>query len=447
MSKKTSSALDIIERQIKPLLPNKFCIAFSGGVDSTVLLHVMKNIIDEKSQIRAIHINHNIVDNSKVWTRTCKSICKNFGIDIEIISLEVTHNGYGLEAAARDERYEKLKEILYENEYLLTAHHEEDQMETVFLRMARGTGLDGLQGINEKYSFGEGIIFRPMLEVSKTSVMDYAKEHQLKWVEDSSNQDTHFDRNFLRKKIIPQFRERWPSIASSVSRLSQLSAQNIRILNQIAEEDIGPIANMNELPLAKLLDKSFERANNMLRYIILANGMSIPSMKTLQDGLKEMLDPETDKSVIAWKDYCIRKYKNHLYFLSNSDLEPNKVDVRIPWEIGKTVNLGENIGTIEATFIHGDGLSIEKCKNKLTISYRQGGELIKPIGHRINKSLKNLFQENQILPWMRDKIPLIYYQDELVSVADLWFNQNYVASQNEAGFVVNWHKKMIIKQN
>lgn len=447
MSKKTSSALDIIERQIKPLLPNKFCIAFSGGMDSTVLLHVMKNIIDEKSQIRAIHINHNIVDNSKVWTKTCKSICKNFGIDIEIISLEVTHNGYGLEAAARDERYEKLKEKLYENEYLLTAHHEEDQMETVFLRMARGTGLDGLQGINEKYSFGEGIIFRPMLEVSKTSVMDYAKEHQLKWVEDSSNQDTHFDRNFLRKKIIPQFRERWPSIASSVSRLSQLSAQNIKILNQIAEEDIGPIANMNELPLAKLLDKSFERANNMLRYIILANGMSIPSMKTLQDGLKEMLDPETDKSVIAWKDYCIRKYKNHLYFLSNSDLEPNKVDVRIPWEIGKTVNLGENIGTIEATFIHGDGLSIEKCKNKLTISYRQGGELIKPIGHRINKSLKNLFQENQILPWMRDKIPLIYYQDELVSVADLWFNQNYVASQNEAGFVVNWHKKMIIKQN
>ena len=447
MSKKTSSALDIIERQIKPLLPNKFCIAFSGGMDSTVLLHVMKNIIDEKSQIRAIHINHNIVDNSKVWTRTCKSICKNFGIDIEIISLEVTHNGYGLEAAARDERYKKLKEILYENEYLLTAHHEEDQMETVFLRMARGTGLDGLQGINEKYSFGEGIIFRPMLEVSKTSVMDYAKEHQLKWVEDSSNQDTHFDRNFLRKKIIPQFRERWPSIASSVSRLSQLSAQNIKILNQIAEEDIGPIANMNELPLAKLLDKSFERANNMLRYIILANGMSIPSMKTLQDGLKEMLDPETDKSVIAWKDYCIRKYKNHLYFLSNSDLEPNKVDVRIPWEIGKTVNLGENIGSIEATFIHGDGLSIEKCKNKLTISYRQGGELIKPIGHRINKSLKNLFQENQILPWMRDKIPLIYYQDELVSVADLWFNQNYVASQNEAGFVVNWHKKMIIKQN
>ena len=447
MSKKTSSALDIIERQIKPLLPNKFCIAFSGGMDSTVLLHVMKNIIDEKSQIRAIHINHNIVDNSKVWSKTCKSICKNFGIDIEIISLEVTHNGYGLEAAARDERYEKLKEKLYENEYLLTAHHEEDQMETVFLRMARGTGLDGLQGINEKYSFGEGIIFRPMLEVSKTSVMDYAKEHQLKWVEDSSNQDTHFDRNFLRKKIIPQFRERWPSIASSVSRLSQLSAQNIKILNQIAEEDIGPIANMNELPLAKLLDKSFERANNMLRYIILANGMSIPSMKTLQDGLKEMLDPETDKSVIAWKDYCIRKYKNHLYFLSNSDLEPNKVDVRIPWEIGKTVNLGENIGTIEATFIYGDGLSIEKCKNKLTISYRQGGELIKPIGHRINKSLKNLFQENQILPWMRDKIPLIYYQDELVSVADLWFNQNYVASQNEAGFVVNWHKKMIIKQN
>ena len=107
MSKKTSSALDIIERQIKPLLPNKFCIAFSGGMDSTVLLHVMKNIIDEKSQIRAIHINHNIVDNSKVWTKTCKSICKNFGIDIEIISLEVTHNGYGLEAAARDERYKK----------------------------------------------------------------------------------------------------------------------------------------------------------------------------------------------------------------------------------------------------------------------------------------------------------------------------------------------------
>tara|TARA_B110000438_G_scaffold134083_1_gene129774 strand:+ start:1027 stop:2370 length:1344 start_codon:yes stop_codon:yes gene_type:complete len=447
MSKKTSTALDIIERQVKPLLPKKFCIAFSGGVDSTVLLHAMKNIIDEKSQIRAIHINHNLVGNSKVWAKTCKSICKKLKIDIEIISLELTHNGYGLEAAARDERYKKLKEKLYENEYLLTAHHEEDQMETVFLRMARGTGLDGLQGINEKYSFGKGTIFRPMLEVSKALILDYAKEHQLKWVEDSSNQDTHFDRNYLRKKVIPQFRERWPSIALSVSRLSQLSAQNKTILNQIAKEDIGSMEHMNVLPLAKLLDKSFERTNNILRYIILANEMTIPSMKTLQNGLKEILDPETDKSVIAWKGYCIRQYKNNLYFLSNLDLEPNQVDVRIPWEISKTLNLGKNIGTIEATFIYGDGLSIKKCENKLTISYRQGGELIKPIGHRINKSLKNLFQENHIPPWMRDKIPLIYYQNELVSVADLWFNENYVASQNEEGFVVNWHKKMIIKKN
>ena len=445
MSKKSSSALDIIERKIKPLLPNKFCIAFSGGIDSMVLLHAMKNIIDEKSQIRAIHINHNIVDNSKVWAKSCEVICNNLGIDIEIISLELTHNGFGIEAAARDERYKRLKEKLYENEYLLSAHHQEDQMETVFLRMARGTGLDGLQGINEKYSFGKGIIFRPMLAVSKESVIDYAEEHQLKWVEDSSNQDTHFDRNFLRKKIIPEFRRRWPSIASSVSRLSQLSAQNIKILNQVAEEDIGPIVSINELALSKLMDKSFERANNILRYIILANGMSVPSMKTLQNGLKKILDPKTDKAVIAWKGYCIRKYKNNLYFLSSSDLKPNKVDVKIPWQIDKKVNLGENIGTIEATFIHGDGLSIQKCENKLTISYRQGGELIKPIGHRINKSLKNLFQENKILPWKRDKIPLIYYQDELISVADLWLNQNYIASQNEPGFIVKWHKKMTIK--
>ena len=245
MSKKSSSALDIIERKIKPLLPNKFCIAFSGGIDSMVLLHAMKNIIDEKSQIRAIHINHNIVDNSKTWAKSCEVICNNLGIDIEIISLELTHNGFGIEAAARDERYKRLKEKLYENEYLLSAHHQEDQMETVFLRMARGTGLDGLQGINEKYSFGKGIIFRPMLAASKESVIDYAKEHQLKWVEDSSNQDTHFDRNFLRKKIIPEFRGRWPSIASSVSRLSQLSAQNIKILNQVAEEDIGTIVYIN----------------------------------------------------------------------------------------------------------------------------------------------------------------------------------------------------------
>ena len=224
-----------------------------------------------------------------------------------------------------------------------------------------------------------------------------------------------------------------------------MSAQNIKILNQVAEEDIGPIVNINELALSKLKDKSFERANNILRYIILANGMSVPSMKTLQNGLKKILDPKTDKAVITWKGYCIRKYKNNLYFLSNLDLKPNKVDVKIPWEIDKKVNLGENIGTIEATFIHGDGLSIQKCENKLTISYRQGGELIKPIGHRINKSLKNLFQENKILPWKRDKIPLIYYQDELISVADLWLNQNYIASQNEPGFVVKWHKKMSIK--
>ena len=133
--------------------------------------------------------------------------------------------------------------------------------------------------------------------------------------------------------------------------------------------------------------------------------------------------------------------------MDNKDIEPNKVDVKIPWELEKKINLGSNIGSIEATFIHGHGLSIQKCKNKLTISYRQGGELIKPVGHNMKKSLKNLYQENKILPWTRDKIPLIYCQDDLVSVADLWLNQNYMASQKEEGFFVNWHKTMVIKKN
>ena len=447
MSKNSSSVQNIIESKIKPLLPNNICVAFSGGMDSIVLLHAVNNLLDGQSKIRAIHIDHNIVNNSNELAQSCKKICKNYGIDLEIIALKIKHKGFGIEAAARDDRYKMLKEKLQENEYLLTAHHEDDQMETIFLRMARGTGLNGLQGINEKYPFGKGIIFRPMLTANKKSVMEYAKEHQLKWIEDPSNQDTYFDRNYLRKKIIPEFRERWPSIATSVSRLSQLSAQNIEILNQVAEEDIGVIENMNELPLSKLHEKSFERANNIIRYMILANGMNIPSMMTFQNGLRRILENNNDKSVIEWKGCSIRKYNNNLYFLDNKDIEPNKVDVKIPWELEKKINLGSNIGSIEATFIHGHGLSIQKCKNKLTISYRQGGELIKPVGHNMKKSLKNLYQENKILPWTRDKIPLIYCQDDLVSVADLWLNQNYMASQKEEGFFVNWHKTMVIKKN
>ncbi len=437
----------IISKEIGSLVSRKFLLAFSGGVDSVVLLDLLVNVLKESDALRIIHINHNLNEHSNDWAQFSSEICEKYDLPLICESVEPKRHGKGLEADARELRYQSFRDVIQDDEYLLTGHHQDDQMETLLYRIFRGTGIDGLRAIRREIKFGKGFLYRPMLNISREKIEEYAQLKNLKWIYDSSNDDSSYDRNFLRKDIIPLIKKRWPSVENKVSRLSVIAEQNQLLLNELATEDVGQLQNYNHLDIETLSEKSYPRIINIFRFMIKKNNMSVPSMQVLNEGIKTLMHSKSKSPSMTWNDNTIRRYKHRLYFLNSALNSPNDLSNEMSWDIKKTINLGKNLGSIQARFLNGEGISLNRCPSNLAIKYRKGGEEIKPSGHKITKSLKNLFQENNVLPWVRDKIPLIYVDQELISVGDLWFNQDFKASANEDGFLITWDKKIDVIHN
>ncbi len=437
----------IFSKEIGSLVSRKFLLAFSGGVDSVVLLDLLVNVLKESDALRIIHINHNLNEHSNDWAQFSSEICEKYDLPLICESVEPKRHGKGLEADARELRYQSFRDVIQDDEYLLTGHHQDDQMETLLYRIFRGTGIDGLMAIRREIKFGKGFLYRPMLNISREKIEEYAQLKNLKWIYDSSNDDSSYDRNFLRKDIIPLIKKRWPSVENKVSRLSVIAEQNQLLLNELAIEDVGQLKNYNHLGIETLSEKSYPRIINIFRFMIKKNNMSVPSMQVLNEGIKTLMHSKSKSPSMTWNDNTIRRYKHRLYFLNSALNSPNDLSNEMSWDIKKTINLGKNLGSIQARFLNGEGISLNRCPSNLAIKYRKGGEEIKPSGHKITKSLKNLFQENNVLPWVRDKIPLIYVDQELISVGDLWFNQDFKASANEDGFLITWDKKIDVIHN
>ena len=438
---------ELITNEIASLGVAKFTIALSGGVDSMVLLDLLSKAKRSSDVIKAIHINHNLHESSKEWVDFAKDACKKYKLPLIIESINPKQEGFGLEADAREQRYKKFKEIILDNECLLTAHHLDDQIETTLFRIFRGTGLDGLRSIRKKAKFGKGLLCRPLINIPREAIEQYAKLNDIKWIEDPSNKNIYFDRNYLRNNIIPSIKKRWPNAQKTITRLSSLAENNQKLLHELAKEDIGEIEKFNVLDIGILSNKSSLRINNIFRFMILKNKMGIPSLKVLENGIETLINAKSDSPIITWDGFSIRRYKNTLYFF-NPDLKQDEIrPLKMKWFIDETINLGGNRGSIEARFIKGQGIALNKCPKSLEIKYRKGGEQIKPSGHKITKSLKNLFQENNVLPWVRDQIPLFYLDEELISVGDLWFNQDYKAKEQEDGFLISWDRNIDIIHN
>ncbi len=438
---------ELITNEIASLGVTKFTIALSGGVDSMVLLDLLSKAKRSSDVIKAIHINHNLHESSKEWVDFVKDACKKYKLPLIVESINPKQEGFGLEAEAREQRYKKFKEIILDNECLLTAHHLDDQIETTLFRIFRGTGLDGLRSIRKKAKFGKGLLFRPLINIPREAIEQYAKLNDIKWIEDPSNNNIYFDRNYLRNNIVPSIKKRWPNAQKTITRLSSLAENNQKLLHELAKEDIGEIEKFNVLDIGILSNKSSLRINNIFRFMILKNKMGIPSLKVLENGIETLINAKSDSPIITWDGFSIRRYKNTLYFF-NPDLKQDEIrPLKMKWFIDETINLGGNRGSIQARFIKGQGIALNKCPKSLEIKYRKGGEQIKPSGHKITKSLKNLFQENNVLPWVRDQIPLFYLDEELISVGDLWFNQDYKAKEQEDGFLISWDRNIDIIHN
>jgi tRNA(Ile)-lysidine synthase len=423
--------------------PQRYVVAFSGGLDSTVLLHALAAGAQEHGiALLAVHINHGLQPAADAWVQHCRAVAQALGVACRDQRVHVdTAAGHGPEAAARVARYDALRPIVQADDWLLSAHHQDDQAETVLLNLLRGGGPAGVAGISEIRPFGAGWLARPLLAFSRSELQAYADLHHLAWLEDPSNSDQNLDRNFLRHEILPRLEARWPEAARRLQRSSRMASDAALLLDDLAAIDAASVADGQEchdrLRIDALHSLPSARQRNLLRYVIRQQGMSTPTAAQLQQVLDSLLTARPDAGpLVRWSDVEVRRFRNQLYVL-RADVTgkpPEPVDVT-----GRDhLQLERGLGELRLEVGAAEGLSDALVKRGLELRYRHGGEKFRPKGQSHTRELKKLLQEAGIVPWMRDRIPLLYSGGKLVAVADLWLAAD---AASNPGVAIHWENR------
>jgi len=420
--------------------PSRYVIAFSGGLDSTVLLHAMLALRKElAAPLLAIHVDHGLHEDSAAWSERCREMA--VALDVEFRSLSVNvqlESGKGPEASARDARYNALHAELQFDDWLLSAHHREDQAETLLLNLIRGSGPMGIAGIGSIRRFGPGWLARPLLETSRQELQDYASREGLAWLEDPSNVDRRFDRNFLRHDILPRLGARWPDIAARLQRSASHAGEASQLLTDLAAIDLASIGGRaDRLAIDQLLGLSPARQRNLLRHALRQLGLATPTAMQLSRIQNELIPARADaQPLVTWSGAAVRRYRNGLYLLHEISHElPESIDIATQGVPSDAVPLGPGLGVLQFRPGQKPGLASDRFGRGIRIQFRQGGEELQPFGQSHTRKLKKLLQEEGVVPWMRDRLPLVYAGDDLVAVGDLWMADDAVSAE---GVEVLW---------
>ncbi|MCH8895146.1 MAG: tRNA lysidine(34) synthetase TilS [Proteobacteria bacterium] len=348
---------------------SRYCVAFSGGLDSSVLLALMTAIVAEwpDAALRAIHVNHGLYADADRWQSAAQAVAQKLAVDFSAIRVAVAEDAQGgVEAAARDARYRALADVMVAGEVLVCAHHLDDQLETFLLQLMRGAGLAGLAAMPVVRDLGPGLLLRPLLSVSRDELCDWARQNAVDWCEDSSNQDQQFARNYLRHRILPLLRERWPTVAGSVARSAAHCAEAESVLAELAEQDLGePLADTAYLAAVLSTEKfdglSAGRVRNLLRYWIRSRGYPVPGHGRLAEIIDGVVHARPDaKPVVRWRDTELRRYRDKLYLMAPLGEAPDQV---LAWDTDKPLALPGAMGRLElapADSACGDGAMAER---------------------------------------------------------------------------------------
>ncbi len=423
--------------------PRRFLVAFSGGMDSTVLLRSLAASTDKhRTPILAIHINHGLHDEASEWAAHCRTVAADLEVPFVSETVGIDDNsGLGPEAAARQARYDAFRPFVEEGDWLLSAHHEDDQAETLLLNLMRGSGLAGLAGIGAIQSFAGGMLVRPLLGVSGASIEAYAEAHKLRWIDDPSNLDTRFDRNFLRQEIIPAIAQRWPGVSVRLGRSAELAGEASELLNDLAELDLDAVSTgvkPDRLDIDGLKSLSEKRQRNVLRYAARKCGLPAPPATRLYQITHELIPAREDaQPLVGWPGAEIRRYRDKLYLLAETTPEEKPAVTELTAD-GCWLDLGTGKGQMRLEAGVDGGIDREAVKGGLALRFRQGGEEFCPAGRKRTHKLKKLLQEDGVVPWMRQSIPLLYSGDCLVAVGDLWVAAD---ASKVNGYGVHWRNR------
>ena len=417
--------------------PVDVSVALSGGIDSLVILHALSELkLKLKLKLSAIHINHDLSKDADDWLAFCHKECKKLGVPFVSEKVNIKPNlSMGIEAAARKSRYQSLE--IHRKGILVLGHHQNDQAETLLLQLFRGSGLNGLAAMS---SFDkEKNIWRPLLGINREVIEGYAKENNLNFIEDESNNNLQFDRNFLRKKVLPLIQSRYPDIINIISRSSENIAEGLNLHKAIAKEDANLYFSKNKdcLPLTMIKELDKERVVNLIRWWLDFNNQMMPSKKIMNELYNQIKSVKKDSQINIHisSETSVRAYNNFLWLVR---IIKDKHSYDLIW---KGEDIFELPGSSKLLFKPslGQGISLEKVGSSiLRIQNRKGGERFKPKRNQPTRTLKYLLQKMNMPPWERAILPIIYSEDMLVAVPNYGVHHEFVADEDKIGLTIEW---------
>jgi tRNA(Ile)-lysidine synthase len=424
-----------VAAEILPLLPahSSILIGLSGGVDSVVLLHLLHKLSLRYSwQLSALHVHHGISQNADAWADFCVDLCARHHITLHVERVDIAPLlQHGIEAAARKLRHAAFAE--QSCDFVALAHHADDQAETLLLQLLRGAGVRGASAMPQFIArTGTAAVIRPLLHVSRDEILAYAAAHQLHWMEDESNADDSYPRNYLRHRVFPLLGEKFPAYRNTLARSAVHFAEASTLLDELAEQDAAGAINGNTLSIAALQGVSPARAKNLLRYFLHGAGVQMPQTVQLDDMLKQLCGAREDAAVcVAYGDIEVRRYRGKVYVLHA--LGEFDRELVLAWDGGHKLAWPALNTRLDFRRVRGQGISLAKLQHApVTLRLRRGGETLRIHPDAGSRTLKNLLQENHIPPWYRDRLPLLYCGDELVCVPGVAISASYLADHGEA---------------
>jgi len=421
-------------------------IGLSGGVDSVVLLHYLcQNAARYAWRLSALHVHHGISQNADSWADFCTELCVQYQIPLHIEYVDIAPlREHGTEAAAR-----KLRLAAFAGQscdFVALAHHVDDQVETLLLQLLRGAGVRGAAAMPQLSDRTDSIpVVRPLLTCSRQEILNYAAEHGLRWINDESNVDDNYPRNFLRHRILPLLSEKFPTYRETLARSAQHFAEASVLLDDLARldaPDLFPDQSREgedselRLEVSRLKSLSLLRAKNLLRFYLHAQGAPIPQTSQLHDMLRQLCGARNDASVcIAYgSGWQVRRYRDEVFVLrALNKFERNLVfswsgEAELAWPA-----LDSILHFKSAKKNQGASISLEKLQcGQVTLRLRSGGETLRPNPKAAKRTLKNLLQEQHVPPWQRERLPLLYCGDDLVCVPNVAIAAEYQADSQEA---------------
>lgn len=434
-----------LARRLAELAPDgrraRFCVALSGGVDSVALLAALRAGRVRLSNLRALHVDHHLHPSSARWRMHAAQTARSLGVPCKVLDAAVRRGaGLSIEAEARRERYRLFAQELGAGEVLLTAHHLDDQAETLLLQLLRGAGVAGLAAMPERTALGRGWHVRPLLAVSRAQVLAWARERGLEWVDDESNADERFDRNYLRRRIVPLLEARWPGFSGTLARSAGHMAEAQRLLERLARRDLARARDGAALSAPALRALDMDSRRNALRAWLRERELPRPDATRLETLVGPLLAARADATpTVEWPGAIVRRHRDRLIasvkeeapgdgLRASSRSSSREAPLVWPWRRRRRIALPGGLGQLELLDDRHGEIDLARLPHPLELHRRRGGERLRMHANGPRRALKDLLREASLAPWERPHVPLVYGDDRLLAAVNVALDQSIRAS-------------------